>query len=147
MGGLVVKKVRQCPLRIAYIQAIIDAHNDRLYTRILENAKAVVFLGTPHRGSNLASLLGKLLFVSFSQRKYVTQLQVNSELIQLINDQFRGRSESLELISFHESTEVRGIGVRSSVNELLRTPAHCSQRVGSDRLRRREGLCFERRPF
>lgn len=70
-----------------------------------------MFLGTPHRGANLASLLGNLLSASFSQRKYVTQLQVDSELIKIINAQFRDRAQDLELVSFHESTEMRGIGV------------------------------------
>ena len=36
---------------------------------------------------------------------------MNSELIQGINDQFRDRSESLELVSFSESKEMRGLGV------------------------------------
>jgi hypothetical protein len=73
--------------------------------------RAIVFLGTPHRGANLVFLLGNLLSASFSQRKYVTQLQVDSELIRIINDQFRDRAQELELVSFHESTEMRGIGV------------------------------------
>jgi hypothetical protein len=78
--------------------------------------RAIVFLGTPHRGANLASLLGNLLSASFSQRKYVTQLQVDSELIRIINDQFRDRAQDLELVSFHESTEMRGIGVNALYN-------------------------------
>ena len=84
---------------------------DRSYIRILQNTKAIVFLGTPHRGAHLASLLSNLLFVSFSQRKFVDQLHVNSELIRGINDQFRHCSESLELVSFYESTQMRGLGV------------------------------------
>jgi hypothetical protein len=79
--------------------------------KILENVKAIVFLGTPHCGSDLARLLSNLLSISYSQRIFVKQLRVNSELIQGINDQFRDRSESLELISFYESKEMRGIGV------------------------------------
>ena len=95
------------------LQALIDAYNDRCYTRVLRNAKAIVFLGTPHRGSNLASLLSNLLLVSFSHRIFVNQLHAKSELIQAINDQFRDRSELLELVSFYESKEMRGLAVHA----------------------------------
>jgi hypothetical protein len=109
------------PHLIAYIQAIIDAYNDCLYTRILKNINAVVFLGTPHRSSKLAPILANLLSVSFAPtRKYVTQLEVNSELIQLIIGQFRDRAERLEFISSHESTEIHGIGVLPAVISLLK---------------------------
>jgi len=93
------------------LQALIDAHNDRCYSRVLKNVKAIVFIGTPHRGADSASLLSNLLFISFSEKIFVDQLRVKSELIQGINDQFRDRSESLELISFSESKEMRGLGV------------------------------------
>ena len=78
---------------------------------MLKNVKAIIFFGTPHRGADLASSLSNLLFVSFAQRIFVDQLRVKSELIQGINDQFRDRSESLELVSFSESKEMRGLGV------------------------------------
>ena len=93
------------------LQALIDAHNDQCYSRVLNNIKAIVFLGTPHGGANLASLLRNLLLISFSQRIFVDQLRVKSELIQGINDQFQDFSESLELVSFYESKEMRGLGV------------------------------------
>jgi hypothetical protein len=70
-----------------------------------------MFLGTPHRGADLAPLLSNLLSVSFSQKIFVEQLRENSELIQEINNQFRHRVQSLELVSFYESTGVRGLGV------------------------------------
>ena len=73
--------------------------------------KGIVFLGTPHRGSESAKLLKNLLAAVFSQRTFVGQLGPNSEMITEINRAFRGRSVSLELVSFYESTGVRGIGV------------------------------------
>jgi hypothetical protein len=98
------------------LQALIDAHNDRCFSRVLNNIKAIVFLGTPHGGSNLASLLSNLLFIAFSRRIFVDQLRIKSELIQGINDQFRDRSESLELVSFCESKGMRGLGVLTLKN-------------------------------
>lgn len=93
------------------MQALINAHNDRCYGRVLRNVKAIIFLGTPHRGTELANLLSNLLSISFSPRIFVDQLRVKSELIQELNEQFRDRSRSLELVSFSESMEIRGLGV------------------------------------
>lgn len=73
--------------------------------------KGIVFIGTPHRGSDLAKLLKNLLAATFAQRTFVSQLGPNSEMIMEINRAFRDRSVSLELVSFYESTGVRGIGV------------------------------------
>lgn len=111
MGGLIVKQVHIfCPFQFNR-QAIIDAYNDRSYTRVLKNVKAIIFIGTPHRGANLAQILTNLLHVLYSLKVFVEQLQPSSELIQAINDQFRDRSESLELVSFYESKGVPGLGV------------------------------------
>ena len=77
----------------------------------MENAKAIIFLGTPHRGADLAALLSNLLAVTFSNRIFVDQLRANSEMIKEINDTFKDRSECLELISYYESEAMRGAGV------------------------------------
>jgi hypothetical protein len=95
-----------------YAKAIIDAHNDdESYVRILDNIKAILFLATPHRGANFAALLSKVLSISFSRKIFVEQLQWNSPVIAIINDYFRERSRSLELVSFSESTGVLGMDV------------------------------------
>ena len=70
-----------------------------------------MFLGTPHRGADRAGLLSRLLSVSFSEGNFVDQLRVNSQLIEEMNDQFRDREESLELVSFYESEEILDMGV------------------------------------
>jgi hypothetical protein len=49
--------------------------------------------------------------VTFTQRNFVPQLDKKSEMIEEINQAFLDRSLSLELFSFYESTEMRGIGV------------------------------------
>jgi len=92
-------------------KAIIDAHNDPIYVNILENVKGIVFIGTPHRGAELANILSNLLMATFSRKIFVDQLRGNCETIREINHAFRGRSLSMELVSFWESTAMRGIGV------------------------------------
>jgi triacylglycerol esterase/lipase EstA (alpha/beta hydrolase family) len=94
-------------------QAIINAYNDHSYTNIVKNTKAIIFLGTPHRGADLANLLNNVLTISFSKKIFVDQLRTNSEIIQEINDTFRDRSESLELISYYESEGIHAAGVSS----------------------------------
>jgi len=90
MGGLALKKVISS-ISIAYLQTIIDAFNDSTYTELLKNFRAVVLMGTPHPGANLAPVLTKLLAVSFSQGNYVSQIELTSDLVQLILGQFRDR--------------------------------------------------------
>jgi hypothetical protein len=110
MGGLVVKKVSSF-FAHSQLKAIIDAHNNAIYTNILENAKGIVFIGTPHRGADFANILSNLLTATFSEKIFVDQLRANSEMIMEINRAFRDRSLSMELVSFWESTATRGIGV------------------------------------
>ena len=118
MGGLVVKKVH-IDHSFSNEQAIVDSYNDRSYGRVLRNVKAIVFFGTPHRGTDLARLLSHLLSISFSQKIFVEQLHGKSDLIRGINDQFRDRSESLELVSFYESKEMPVIGVLGTKSYLI----------------------------
>jgi hypothetical protein len=70
-----------------------------------------MFLATPHRGLNHAGFLAMVLAVAFSQKVFVGQLEHDSVLMEMINDQFRDRASSLELVSFRESTGIRGVGV------------------------------------
>lgn len=108
-------------------QAIINAHNDESYSNFKANVKAVVFLGTPHRGANLAAMLSKLLTATLSRRIFVDQLNPKSSMIKQINDQFRDRAKELQLRSFYESLGMQGLGVFSStfISNLL---GHCSSR-------------------
>lgn len=72
-----------------------------------------MFLGTPHRGADLARVLNRLLNITFARQIFVDQLCPNSEVISEINDAFRDRSLQLDLISYYESTGIRGVGVVS----------------------------------
>ena len=78
-----------------------------------------MFLGTPHRGADLANLLSKLLMVFFSQKIFVDQLRSNSEIIKEINNAFRDRSELLDLISYYESEGMNTAGVSFSTYSLF----------------------------
>lgn len=115
MGGLVVKKVHTSICSCAYTQAIIDAVNNSQSSRICENVKSILFMGTPHRGADLASTLAKILGVMFVKKVFIDQLKPKCETITEINIQFGKCSKSMELVSFFESTGTGRFGVCSTI--------------------------------
>lgn len=104
MGGLIVKK------------ALILGRNDSNYTDIVNSVSAVLFLSTPHRGSDLARTLNNLLsacILTFSAQEYIAELRANSQTLLEINDQFRNLVSDIELFSFYETrpTKIAGANV------------------------------------
>ncbi|EFR02385.1 hypothetical protein MGYG_05381 [Nannizzia gypsea CBS 118893] len=93
MGGLVVKK--------AYILGkLIEQYSD-----IISQVAGMIFLATPHRGSNFASTLNAILRMSptTGAKTYVNELEDGSVSIDDINEQFRNVCGGLYLISFYET--------------------------------------------
>lgn len=74
----------------------------------------MVFLATPHRGADAATILNNILRASiiYGQKPFVSDLEENSHAIQSINDEFRHYSRTLELRSFYETVKTT-IGVSS----------------------------------
>lgn len=91
MGGLVVKK------------SYIIARASREYTMIATRTKAMFFLATPHRGSDLATTFTKILNLASGNRPYVMDLHRNSQITQSMNDEFPTLCEGLQLYSFYET--------------------------------------------
>ncbi|KAF2403296.1 hypothetical protein EJ06DRAFT_526885, partial [Trichodelitschia bisporula] len=98
MGGLVVKK--------AYIDAL-NAQSNPKYLRIGSSVNSMIFLSTPHIGSDAAPLLGKLISVSvvISDTQFRHSLERNSETLETINEGFRHHTGKLFLASFWETLE------------------------------------------
>ena len=92
MGGLVMKK------------AYLFGQNDKAYKDIVSSISAVIFLATPHRGSNLADDLGRLLKVLFQPpRDFVNDLKTSSPALEDLNEQFRHVAPNLSIWSFYET--------------------------------------------
>ena len=92
MGGLLAKK------------AYLLGQNDEHYKPIVGSISAIVFLSTPHRGSNLAEILNRILVATFqSTRKYIKDLTRNSDALEEINEQFRHIAPRLSIWSFYET--------------------------------------------
>lgn len=97
MGGLIVKE--------AYIQGGIDPQ----YQDLVRNVTAILFLATPHRGSNFAETLNRILSVSFvsAPKEYVSDMVKNSATLQRINETFRHVVKGLDIVSFYETRPTR----------------------------------------
>lgn len=76
------------------------------YKDIVSKIKAVLFLSTPHRGTDLADILNKILSGSVfghSPKDYVNELTKKSPTIDELNEQFRHHAAKLQIFSFYET--------------------------------------------
>ncbi len=97
MGGLAIKK------------AYILAQQFQEFESSAERARAIFFLATPHRGTDLAALLSRILHVAHGARPFVQDLHRNSLATQSINDEFSHNCQKLQLFSFYETLPINYI--------------------------------------
>ncbi|KAK4175485.1 hypothetical protein QBC36DRAFT_23661 [Triangularia setosa] len=102
MGGCVAKK--------AYILARQDPTAADLASRV----HSIFFLGTPHRGSDMAAVLENMLAVAWGRKPFVTDLIPNSSALSAINDAFRHIAPDIRLWSFYET-----LPVKSAMNRIV----------------------------
>jgi WD40 repeat protein len=125
MGGLVVKK------------AFLLGLHDENYSKMVSAISAIVFLSTPHRGSNLAETLNKVLSASFqSPKSFISDLMKCSPAIEELNEQFRHHVPRLSIWSFYE-TLVTSIGpkklmVLEKESSVLGYPTEISRSLHAD---------------
>lgn len=92
MGGLVVKK------------AYLLGQNDEEYQDIVCSISAIIFLATPHRGTNLAEVLNRVLTVSLqSPKNFIMDLNKSSPALEELNEQFRHVALKMSIVSFYET--------------------------------------------
>lgn len=79
--------------------------NDPVFKPIIDAVSAIVFLSTPHRGSNLAETLNRILQVSFvsAPTQFIAELAAGSHTLQRLNEQFRHVAPKLDIVSFYET--------------------------------------------
>ncbi|KAK6449966.1 hypothetical protein FP744_10006216 [Trichoderma asperellum] len=125
MGGLVVKK--------AYLLGLYDDN----YKEITKSISAIIFLSTPHRGTNLAETLNRVLAASFqSSKHFISDLNKNSTAIEELNEQFRHLAPRLSIWSFYE-TMATAIGPKKLMvlekdSSVLGYPAEISRPLQAD---------------
>ena len=104
------------------MEAIVLAHDDdRRYGKILSATASIVFFGTPHRGSQGATDIGKMVgtvinaCLSVSQTAGLTgttrndllrTLSANSEPLKDLAVSFRNRLHKLEIVTFYETEKI-----------------------------------------
>jgi hypothetical protein len=79
--------------------------NDPSYEDLVKSVSSIIFLSTPHRGTNLAETLNRILQVSFvsSPMQFIAELSAGSQTIQKLNEQFRHVAPKLQIVSFYET--------------------------------------------
>jgi hypothetical protein len=95
---------------IHVVKALVIAHEAAdFYGDILRSTKGVIFMGTPHRGSSLASfallaanLINTASFSRTLRKDLLKNLEEKSEALMEISRQFVHRTPSLKIISFIE---------------------------------------------
>ncbi|KAI1034523.1 hypothetical protein LB504_004349 [Fusarium proliferatum] len=116
---------------IIFKQALIAAYkNDNLYRDILKSIQGVVFLATPHRGSNtvnLASICG-LIVNSFASARLgpktvrtdlLKTLIYNSNTLQDLTMSARNRLGNIHVVSFYETLPLPMGPLSSSLGQVV----------------------------
>ena len=78
----------------------------------------MIFLGTPHHGSNLAKVLNRVLAASTigpSPKQFVAELTEDSPMIEDLNEQFRHFLAEIQIASFYE-TQYTFVGLKRMVH-------------------------------
>ncbi|KAI5459563.1 hypothetical protein BGZ63DRAFT_254666 [Mariannaea sp. PMI_226] len=98
LGGIVIKK------------ALVMAHeNSQDFGAILDSTKGIVFMGTPHRGSDLipwslmlANVINHVPLRKKMHKALLRNLNSNSDMLMEISRQFLHRSSGLKIMTFTE---------------------------------------------
>ena len=83
----------------------MQGQHDPAYEDIIKAVSSIVFLSTPHRGTNLAETLNRILQVSFvtSPMQFIAELAAGSHTLQKLNESFRHIAPKLQIVSFYET--------------------------------------------
>lgn len=101
LGGLIVKQMlRRCS----------DSLNPNC-KRLLAATRGIVFIGTPHQGSNLASVICGVLRIVLS--KHVEQLAANDEILLDLGNWFKNwaASNQIAVAAYYEIRKTNGVKV------------------------------------
>ncbi|KAL9593091.1 MAG: hypothetical protein Q9179_006109 [Wetmoreana sp. 5 TL-2023] len=111
LGGIVFKKVGHI---FGSSPALILAHQrSSTFSNVLESVTGVVFLGTPHRGSDAAYWTGFIARAlkaaqlgTGTNDQLLAALQKNSKTLSDISEQFVERADTLRIRTFYETKKL-----------------------------------------
>ncbi|KAL1851758.1 hypothetical protein VTK73DRAFT_9363 [Phialemonium thermophilum] len=117
MGGLVVKEAYLC------------GKDNPTYRSLVQAVSAMVFLSTPHRGTDKAETLGRLLQALLSNPKvFVAELASGSRTLDGLNERFRHVAPDLQIVSFYETRPTPILRSSMAFSWLLAAGAYSSPR-------------------
>ena len=91
------------------------AQQDPTLRDLAARIHSIYFLATPHRGSDLAGTLTKILAVTYGQKAFVQEIERNSTTVEAINDAFRHFGGSVHLHSFYETKSLAKWGFQAMI--------------------------------
>jgi pimeloyl-ACP methyl ester carboxylesterase len=117
MGGLVMKRAcliahRQRETEVG-LESLSHETLEEDHSSLASRIKCLMFLGTPHHGSDSAERLDKILRSGANPmpgKEYVKDLKRESPSNESINDEFRFIADSFHLFSFNEARPTSHIG-------------------------------------
>ena len=114
LGGILVKKA----LVLAY-----ENLSNIYYKDVVDNTKAIIFLGVPHKGSDsawwanfAANALKTASIGRFTNTALVAALRKNSNTLTNISKQFVHRGKDLKIYTFYETQRLSGVVVCTLLN-------------------------------
>lgn len=134
MGGLVAEQVwfiipstftKLEGMLILSPQAFNSGINDMHYNSLIQSTCAMIFLGTPHRGSEVADLVDNMIRkmgLSFFLPPYITELRSDSPVLNQIDRDFQQNIPGIPIVSFYET---RGVPLTNMVNRSHRMNKSC----------------------
>jgi hypothetical protein len=86
-------------------KACLEGQIDSEYKKIIKSVSSIIFLSTPHRGSNMPETLHKIFRITNINyhTKYLEDLAPRSQVLQSLNDRFRHVAPNLQIVSFFET--------------------------------------------
>lgn len=101
----------ECPDN--FVQIYNLARQNPNYKTFVNSIYAMLFFGTPHRGSALANAFDSTLegaFLRYFQKAYISELRLNSPTLASIEAEFLSTPLKIKIISFYENRTLKLIG-------------------------------------
>ncbi|KAH8670390.1 hypothetical protein BGZ60DRAFT_486586 [Tricladium varicosporioides] len=114
---LIPRSPSVCGIFFLVKRAYILAKQFSEFESISQRVHSIFFLATPHRGSDLAALLSRILAVCSGSRPFVEDLHRSSLATKSINDEFPHHCQDLQLFSFYETLPMNYIAGKGLVVE------------------------------
>lgn len=91
------------------VKAYMKGLNDPSYEEVIKSVSGIIFLATPHRGTDFAKTLNRIIQASLvsNPKHFITEISAGSHMIQNINEQFRHVAPNLQIFSFYETQPTR----------------------------------------